>query len=94
VDITFDPAKNERNVAERGLPFSRVDQLDWSSALISEDVRKEYGERRFRVLGLIEGRLHAVVFTPRADKVHVISLRKANSREVRLYEQEIESRTA
>jgi uncharacterized DUF497 family protein len=35
-----------------------------------------------------------VVFTPRADKVHVISLRKANSREVRLYEQEIESRTA
>jgi uncharacterized DUF497 family protein len=94
VDITFDPAKNERNVAERGLPFSLVDRLDWSSALISEDVRKEYGERRFRVLGLIEGRLHAVVFTPRADKVHVISLRKANSREVRLYEQEIESRTA
>ncbi len=94
MDITFDPAKNERNVAERGLPFSLVDRLDWSSALISEDVRKEYGERRFRVLGLIEGRLHAVVFTPRADKVHVISLRKANSREVRLYEQEIESRTA
>jgi uncharacterized protein len=87
VEISFDPAKNERNLADRGLPFTLVDQLDWSSAVIEEDVRKNYGERRYLALGLIDGRLHAVVFTPRAGKVHVISLRKANPREVRDYEQ-------
>ncbi|MDN4574595.1 hypothetical protein DBB29_18485 [Pandoraea cepalis] len=30
-------------------------------------------------------RLFALVFTPRAEKIHVISLRKANSREVKRY---------
>ncbi|MHB9017553.1 MAG: BrnT family toxin [Burkholderiales bacterium] len=51
VTITFDPTKNERNVIDRGLPFTLVEQLDWSSALIVEDTRKNYGERRYRALG-------------------------------------------
>ena len=55
--------------------------------MINEDVRKDYGERRYRALGYIGDRLHAVVFTPRAGKVHVISLRKANKREVNQHEQ-------
>lgn len=87
MDISFDPAKSERNETERGLPFTLVEQLDWPGAMIEEDIRKEYGERRYRVLGLIGGRLHAAVFTPRGGKVHVISLRKANPREVKHYEQ-------
>ncbi|HQR54229.1 MAG TPA: BrnT family toxin [Burkholderiales bacterium] len=53
---------------------------------MAEDLRKEYGEQRFQALGLVAGRLHAMVFTPRSGKVHVISLRKANRREVRRYE--------
>lgn len=85
--ISFDPAKSERNVTDRGLPFSLVVQMDWSGAVIKEDVRQNYGERRYLVLGMIGERLHAMVFTPRADKVHVISLRKANPREVKNYEQ-------
>jgi uncharacterized DUF497 family protein len=89
VDISFDPAKSERNVADRGLPFTLVLQLDWSNAMIREDVRKNYGERRYVALGMIGGRLHVVVFTPRMDKVHVISLRRANQREVKSYEQKI-----
>lgn len=91
MEISFDPAKSERNIAERGLPFLLVQQLDWSSAVIREDLRRDYGERRFFVLGHIQERLHAVVFTPRADKVHVISLRKANQREVMHYEKETRS---
>ncbi|MGQ0711255.1 MAG: hypothetical protein ACT4NV_16095 [Rhodoferax sp.] len=51
MDISFDPAKNERNEHERGLPFSLVAQHDWSDAVIEEDGRKDYGERRYRVLG-------------------------------------------
>ena len=84
--ISFDPRKNERNITQRGLPFELVEDFEWDSALVIEDIRKDYGERRFQALGLIMGRLHALVFTPRAGLVHVISLRKANRREVRLYE--------
>lgn len=51
-----------------------------------EDVRKDYGERRFPALDLITGSLHVLVFTPRAERVHVISLRKASRRGNRLYE--------
>jgi len=39
----------------------------------------------FVFFGYIEDRLYAVVFTPREDAVHVISFRKANSREVKRY---------
>lgn len=91
-EITYDPAKNEINVRERGLPFSLAkDRFDWSTALVIEDLRKDYGERRFRAFGFIGMRLHAVVFTLRMGRVHVISLRKANEREKRRYGPKTES---
>jgi uncharacterized DUF497 family protein len=45
----------------------------------------DYDEHRFRALGPIDGRLYALVFTPRAGKVQLISLRKANRRETKRY---------
>jgi uncharacterized protein len=88
VDISFDSAKSERNVLVRGVPFEFAAEFAWDGALIAEDLRKNYGERRFQALGLIGDRLqlHMMVFTPRANKAHVISLRKANKREVKRYE--------
>jgi hypothetical protein len=85
-DISFDPAKNERNIANRGISFEVAEHFEWDTAMIAEDLRKEYGEPRFQALGFIAGRLHAMVFTPRAGKIQVISLRRANRREVRRYE--------
>lgn len=84
--ISFDPAKNERNIATRGISFERAAAFEWDTALIAEDSRRDYGEGRFQALGIIDGRLHVLVFTPRAGKTHVISLRKANQREVKRYE--------
>jgi len=81
--ISFDPAKNERNVLERQLDFSRVEQWDWTRSVIDEDTRKDYGERRFRAVGFIDERLFVLVFVPRNGDVHVISLRKANIREIK-----------
>jgi len=85
--ITYDPAKNDRNIAERGLSFELVAELDWDKAVAVEDTRKDYGERRLQVAARLENRLHIAVITIRGDAVHVISLRKANRKEVRLYEQ-------
>ncbi|CAM3401188.1 MULTISPECIES: BrnT family toxin [Yersinia] len=87
MDISYNPTKNEKNIAERNLSFEMARDFEVKSALIVEDTRKEYSERRFQALGYIENRLHMLVFTPRNGKVHVISLRKANSREVKRYEQ-------
>ena len=53
-----DPKKEGRNIAERGLSLDLAEQLDWTTALIWEDKRKDYGEQRYCVLGFIEHRLH------------------------------------
>jgi len=81
VRFTYDPAKNERNVAERGFSFDLAAKFDWSSALIAEDTRQRYPERRYQALGWIDEHLHMLVFTPRDGAIHVISLRRANQRE-------------
>lgn len=90
--ITYDPAKNARNVAERGLSFELVAELEWEAALAQEDTRKDYGETRIQVLAFLERRLHAAVVTIRGDALHVISFRKASQKEVKWYEQERGSR--
>ena len=94
VEITFDPPKNAASIRERGLPFSLVkDEFDWAGAQVIEDTRRDYGESRYRALGLIGTRLHAVVYTSRSAVMHVISLRKANRREEKRYAAKTESGT-
>jgi uncharacterized DUF497 family protein len=83
--LTFDPAKSSRNAQERGMPFDLVVDFDWSTALILEDTREDYRERRFQALGFVAQHLCMLVFTPRAGAVHVISLRRANQRERKRY---------
>ena len=87
--ISYTAAKCEMNIAQRDLSFESVHEFDWASALVVEDVRTCYGEARFQALGFIRERLHMLVFTPRDSVVHVISLRKANPREVQHHEQSV-----
>ncbi|PMS20168.1 BrnT family toxin [Trinickia dabaoshanensis] len=87
MNISYDPKKSRANVDTRGLSFESAREFEMAEALIVEDMRKVYSERRFQALGYIGHRLHMLVFTPRDGNVHVISLRKANAREVTRYEQ-------
>ena len=84
--IDFDPNKSARNEADRGLPFTAVQRFDWEGAVFQEDTRFDYPEQRFIGLGKIGQRVHVVCFTPIEGGVRVISLRKANRREVNRYE--------
>lgn len=86
--ITFDPAKDAQNVTERHLLFEWVADLDWETALVREDRRRDYGERRLLVTAHLNGRLHVAVVTYRDDAVRVISFRKASRKEVRYYDNE------
>ena len=88
--VTFDPEKNAGNIAERGLSFERVAELEWDTAVIAEDPRRDYGEPRLLVMARLDGRLHAAVVTPRGEDLHVISFRKANRREVKRYDKKDE----
>jgi uncharacterized DUF497 family protein len=51
--ISFDLAKSAKNVLVRGILFESAALFEWVGALIVEDLRKDYGERRFQALGLI-----------------------------------------
>jgi len=53
--------------------------------IIFEDVRNVYSESRFIAYGYIHARFAVVVYTMRGDNLRIISLRKANKREVNQY---------
>jgi hypothetical protein len=81
--ISYDPAKNERNIRERGLSFERAADFDFSSAIFQSEVRN--GETRRVAVGYLDGRLHLLCYIPQANGIRVISFRKTNKREAKLY---------
>lgn len=83
--VYYDPVKNERNVRDGGLSFERAAEFDFQTSLVFADERKENGETRYVALGHLAERLHVLCFTEVTDGIRVISLRKANSREVARY---------
>ncbi len=85
VNYEFDPAKDARNIAERGLSLALAPLLFDDLLDVLEDDRQDYGERRQVAYGRILGRLFVCVFTDRGQIRRIISLRKANSREREAY---------
>lgn len=81
----FDENKDASNEAKHGVSFAEVEAFEWSDAVVREDVRRTYSEPRFQALGYLNERLYVMVFCLRAETVRVISLRKANAREVNDY---------
>ncbi len=87
MDFEWDDAKRASNLAKHGVDFERFRSIDWTTALTLEDIRGRYGERRFVTIGSIEDRLYVAVWTERDATMRLISLRKANKREVKRYEE-------
>lgn len=81
-DYEWDAAKAAQNMAKHGVPFDAVTGFDWRTAIEAEDTRYDYGETRFQALGKIAGRYHVLVYAWRGGRIRVISLRKANRREI------------
>lgn len=85
--ITFDPTKEAANFAKHGVSLALAARLEWETALTWFDTRYEYGEPRQCGLGYIGLRLYVVVFLDQPAARRIISLRKANLREVQRYAQ-------
>ena len=87
--VTFDPAKDAANLAKHGISLNEAVSFEWGTAVVWPDTRRDYGEPRMVALGYIGLRIMALVFVDRPpDKPterRIISLRKANTREVNRY---------
>jgi uncharacterized DUF497 family protein len=86
LEITFDPAKREQTMRERGLDFARADELFAGPAISFEDVRRNYGEVRMVTVGLLDDRITIVVWTQGGSERRIISMRHCNEREQRRFE--------
>jgi uncharacterized DUF497 family protein len=85
MDITYDAVKNEANISKHGVSLEMAAMLEWSEVMAYVDTRYDYREVREVGFGLVGDRLYCVVFTQRGDAMHIISMRKANRREVKSY---------
>lgn len=85
--IEFDPDKDASNQAKHGLSLNLAALLDWEHALVWVDDRHAYGELRMIALAPQTGVLYYVAFVDRNEARRIISLRKANRREVKHYVQ-------
>jgi uncharacterized DUF497 family protein len=86
MQIDFDPDKDRLNVHKHGVSLSLGKGIIAAAGIVLRDARFDYGEERFVAFGKAEGRLHVCVFTVRGDTTRVISVRKANDREVKRYD--------
>ena len=77
----------ERQGQKHGISLSRAEDFDFEEALYSIDDREDYGEIRFRAIGLLNSRLHTLVFVDeeQSDDIRAISLRKATRHEAKEY---------
>jgi uncharacterized protein len=85
--IDFDPNKDRLNLVKHGLSLALAVDLDWEDALVWMDDRQNYGETRMITLAPKTGILYFVAFVDRDRVRRVISLRRANRREVKHYVQ-------
>ena len=87
MQVEFDPVKDASNQEKHGVSLSLASDLDWEAALVWVDARREYGELRMIALAPQTGILYYVAFVERESVRRIISLRKANRREVKHYVQ-------
>ena len=83
--IEFDPEKRMKTLVERGLDMADAGRVFEGPVLTFDDIRFDYGEERKITIGYLNGRMILFAWTPRGDKIRVISMRKINEREQRLY---------
>lgn len=82
----WDHNKNQVNIQKHGFDFSDAEGIFEQSYLVFEDKRKDYGEKRIIVIGWLNSRLVVLIYTKRKRNYRIISLRKANEREKKKFQ--------
>lgn len=87
----WDEQKSQENLSKHGLSFHDAGIVFAGPCITFADERFDYGERRFISLGRLEGRVVVIAHTPRDENTRITSMRKANSREQRHFEERLET---
>lgn len=83
--ISYHDEKRALTLEHRGLDFAHADQVFEKFVLTIEDDREDYGETRYQTIGRLGRNTVMVVWTPRGDARHIISMRKCNAKERKRY---------
>jgi len=83
--ISYDEVKRQANINKHGFDFLGSEAIFEGFTITREDARDAYGELRLQTLGLLNGTVVFVVHTARGNADHVISIRKAERHEERIY---------
>ena len=85
ISFEFDATKSESNRAKHGIDFTDAQGL-WNDPMLLELPAKTDDEPRYLVIGQIDGKHWSAVITYRGVNVRLISVRRARTEEVALYE--------
>ena len=85
MNFEWDDTKRKLNIKKHGIDFINVSKIFDVYTLSINDDRFDYGEERFVTLGILEGRVVAVVHTENEDSIRIISIRKATKYEQKRY---------
>ncbi|MHA6689111.1 BrnT family toxin [Devosia sp. A449] len=86
MEFEWDDAKNRLNLEKHAVGFDAVRDFVWNDAIIEADIRRDYGEERFIARGFSgDGQGYHIVFTIRADKIRVISMRRFSRKDYSRY---------
>lgn len=81
--ITYDEAKRRKTLEERGLDFRDAPRIFAGPHFDLVDDRQDYGEIRYLTFGTLDDRNVSLVWTPRGDARHIVSMRHAHDSEIK-----------
>jgi uncharacterized DUF497 family protein len=87
MEYEWDPVKNRSNFAKHRLDFEDAELVLVGPCVSFEDRRFDYGEDRLVTLGALEGRTVVITHVLRGGSTRIISMRKANRREQKIYQE-------
>lgn len=85
--FVWNDAKSAANAVKHGLAFEAAHRFDWDDPVIVDRSRGVDGEKRYAAIGTLDKKLHTVIFTLRDASIRIISLRRSNPQEEKLYAQ-------
>jgi uncharacterized protein len=86
VQFEWDERKRRANLAKHGIDFAALGPMFAGNLVEDDDTRREYGERRIKAIGELNGIIISVVYTWRGDRRRLISARKARADERKEYQ--------
>jgi uncharacterized protein len=85
-DFEWDDAKYRQNLDKHGIDFDEATEVFYGIYFLRRSDRGK--EERWIAIGETEGRVVAVIFTRRENKIRIISARRARRNEERAYRNE------